>query len=175
MNEQRSFIRIPFYVSLAISSIGECMIHVDTNKPQGYIISPPHDRKYVIMYTFIFDAPRRGGVLATIITNLKCQGIYPGGKSDQFNPPINPDNKHYTGLSMLLLDSIKEIVKKSISGFCLNKDLEPEYTIAETSSIELNNAINSIAPQINLDNPSIVILDTSTKQGKYTLLKPHML
>ncbi len=144
-----SFQETNFYVAIGICPTnGTCCVFVDTVPPTA-ILQPQSDRRYVVHTLFSFRAPKRV-VMSTVITTLtRCQ-ITPGS----FCPPVNPDNKFYTGLPKNKRGLVIEVVRHSIEGLCVGLvDNKPAsiYTETITPPSVFKENMASALPNLALD------------------------
>lgn len=166
-----SFTRVRFWAVVGVSVHPKinCCVYVDTQQPIGDVIRPTNDRKYIIHTIITFLAPRKAPY-TTIITNLKYMGIFPDYNPKQFIVSKNPDNKYYTNLPYCELDNIIQIIKCSVSSLALGENLQSTVEIETRSDQKLQEIRNRESPAINLNESTIVLVDTMSKSPNYKIL-----
>jgi hypothetical protein len=165
----RPFSPTSFWAAVGVSVIGcRCCVYVDTNEPGG-VIQPQNDRKYISHTIFKFTAAKKVPY-ASIVTNLTCARIYPGGSAEKFKPPVNPDNKYYTGLRADDLANILNIIRRTICGISLDDNGEPFYEERPTNPAVIEELRRRERPPITIDGiPMAIITNVSNAPNEYTI------
>jgi hypothetical protein len=125
-----------------------------------WLLSAPNDAKYIVKTTYSFRAPKRG-VFSSIIINLRENEIYPDDSASKFNPPQNPDNKHYVKLSSKKIPVIQMIIKSTISGFditIVNGEVRNNCVEIEVPQEEFKAIMERERPHLNLSSMRVITL-----------------
>lgn len=170
MTDSKAFNRTQFYVAIGKCVIPDyCCVFVDNVLPPQ-VMKPVNGRTYITMVVFDFLAPKKVPY-AMIISNLRCAGIFPDGKSELFNHPTNPDNKFYTELPFSHIHKIIHVIRKSIEPMTIGEDLEPHYIETHINADAVEIAIRKNQPSLTLDSPVVVLLDTGDRTVPYDIHK----
>jgi hypothetical protein len=155
-----------FYVAVGVRAGNRCAVYVDTQPPAaGNTFHPANDRKYAIHTRFEFTAPR-SAPFVLIVSKLRQNGIYPENDVDRFDPPRNPDDKHYSSLPISKLNLIVRIITFIVSSIDSTIDFTADPAgvsrtnckIATTKPEKLNELLDSIRPRTAFTRPGIIIL-----------------
>lgn len=154
-----AFKYIAYTAIVGVSIIGAprlCVTVMATPRvPEGLILRPFNDQRYVAHTIFRFNAPKKSAY-NMIITALRTNKIVP---SDGFNFPYNPSDKFYTKLPIEKLNVIVAVLNHVISGISIDENMQPKYTVCEVPREDREAALRAELDQMTrLDKSCIVLL-----------------